>query len=856
MENPSFVNSGHLHLSRKEYREAINDFTGALSLNPDDAQTYNNRGVAFEKLGSLQLALADYDRALELDPSLLFPRINRGNAFLLMGEYDRSIAAYGDAIARAPDDGSIYSRRALAHFDKGDYQAAAQDFEEARRLGHITVESELHRGHAYHALRNPEEAIGALSEAIELDSSNALALGLRGWNLAKIGRVAEARSDLLECLRLEPDNAQAAFSLGVVLQTEGDLENALEFFQRAAALGDTAASEVAALVAQSLRQTVEGGAARASHREERPADDQPSYARFKSHQTSHRAEDVPFTRFEGWIKCMRPSDLDDHQILALKLTFGRFFEEHQTSQSVVEADESFRGPGPREQPFAFRRFAGGPDLPGGRYYAVCNDSSGDDGNSLRGELLSYVDPKISGPVSIWDFCDPMLQGVMHAHLLRERMSQLPKASIGVTFHTRRGVASPFFSQLKEGHALGGGPLVHMDNDFTVYFPLRVEQVSIEKTIDLRLEHVREWFAARVFAGLPTACYVYGKDIKDAGSMLDVLRTAKTELHIDVEDVRRAESLPPDSMAKTKKMATDRAGFLFYGTHPEGANNQLVCPQRTFYSLLPILMFHPRGGSAITEAIGCWLREIGAGALVFPSARSNTHLHVEDGEIKHMRGWCLVDYRGAPIPPKTLRIIRDPVSNIDSRKPFRSSAPDGSKIHWKGSFQVQGIEERQQMDWVYGQELFWQTQYFQKERTLHEKRLGAPGASRDPESLFSLADLRAAIKAGAISLDYLLESTEIPHGVKTVGQWLAEYVNERIPDTALSGSALEYGDEWFMYRLNPYYEPQIICPICEYQRVWSIERDPVDEKCPSCEYEREQQSTPDEVRKRYFRLCDR
>lgn len=561
------------------------------------------------------------------------------------------------------------------------------------------------------------------------------------------------------------------------------------------------------------------------------------------------AGDIPFTRFEGWLKCMRPNDLDEIQATALKLTFGRFFEEPQTSEAVVMADESFRGTGPREQPFVFRRFAGGRDLPAGRYYTVCNDNSGDDGDSLQGELLSYVDPKISGPISILDFCDPMLQGVRFAHKLRQQTSELPEPSIGVIFHSKGGIASPFFSELKKAHALRGGPLVHMDNDFTVYFPLRVDHVSIEQTIDLRLEHVREWFAARVFAGLPTACYVYGKDIKDARSMLDVLHMAKTELHIDVEDVRCATSLPPNNLAEVMKMNSDRAGFLFYGTHPEGAYNQLVCPQKTFYSLLPILMFHPRGGSAITEAIGCWLREIGANALIFPSARSNTHLHVEHGKIKHMSGWCLVDYRGAPIPPKRLRIIKDPVSHIDLRRPFRFSVPDSTKILWKGSFQVRGIEERQQMDWTYGQELFWQTQKFPKERKLMEKRL------RDSESVVSLAELRAAVKAGAITLDNILESTASPSRAKTVGQWLAEYVNERIPDTALSGREIEYGPEWFMYRLNSDYEPQIICPICEYQRLWSIARDPVDEKCPSCEYGREQKSNPDEIRERYSRLCD-
>lgn len=253
VDNTSFLNQGHLHLSREEFDEAINDFTQALILNPEDAQTYNNRGVAYEKCKSYKLAVADYDRALELDPTLLFPRINRGNAFRLLCDYARSIAAYDDALVVAPNDGSIYSRRAFAHFDQEDYLAAVRDFEKAQRLGYVTVASAICRGHAYHVLRQPEEAVVALSEAINLDPSNAFAHGLRGWNLAKIGRPAEARASIMECLRLEPNNTQGLFSLGVILQAEGDLEKSLQIFQKAASLGDPKASEAIAFITESLQ---------------------------------------------------------------------------------------------------------------------------------------------------------------------------------------------------------------------------------------------------------------------------------------------------------------------------------------------------------------------------------------------------------------------------------------------------------------------------------------------------------------------------------------------------------------------------------------------------------------------------
>jgi hypothetical protein len=43
----------------------------------------------------------------------------------------------------------------------------------------------------------------------------------------------------------------------------------------------------------------------------------------------------------------------------------------------------------------------------------------------------------------------------------------------------------------------------------------------------------------------------------------------------------------------------------------------------------------------------WMRRLGADALVFPSARSNVRLRIQDGAIQECYGWNLVDYRGAP-----------------------------------------------------------------------------------------------------------------------------------------------------------------------------------------------------------------
>ncbi|HLM00488.1 MAG TPA: protein kinase [Pyrinomonadaceae bacterium] len=63
-----YNNRGAAYHANKEYQKAINDYNKALELNPYHFSAYNNRGAAYEDIGSIEQAVADYRKALELDP--------------------------------------------------------------------------------------------------------------------------------------------------------------------------------------------------------------------------------------------------------------------------------------------------------------------------------------------------------------------------------------------------------------------------------------------------------------------------------------------------------------------------------------------------------------------------------------------------------------------------------------------------------------------------------------------------------------------------------------------------------------------------------------------------------------------
>lgn len=64
-----YIVAGDQRLDREDYETAIDWYTKAIKLTPDNAIAYYARGTAYYRKGEYENAIADYERALELEPS-------------------------------------------------------------------------------------------------------------------------------------------------------------------------------------------------------------------------------------------------------------------------------------------------------------------------------------------------------------------------------------------------------------------------------------------------------------------------------------------------------------------------------------------------------------------------------------------------------------------------------------------------------------------------------------------------------------------------------------------------------------------------------------------------------------------
>ncbi len=182
-----------LFREQRRFEDAIEACETALELSGEDARAYRELGVIRRRQGYPKKSELLLRRAIELDGEVEYVHLSLANALRLQGRYKEAIAEYEEAIRLEPDNAGRRINLGLCYLEIGRYEEASQQFENARDL--------LPRGRFSHA---------------------ELALAL--W---KQGRLAEAFQVAAKGTLCDRDIPQCFFILGLVLESQGNLDDAI-----------------------------------------------------------------------------------------------------------------------------------------------------------------------------------------------------------------------------------------------------------------------------------------------------------------------------------------------------------------------------------------------------------------------------------------------------------------------------------------------------------------------------------------------------------------------------------------------------------------------------------------------------
>ena len=183
--------------------KTIEYVNNAIKLQPDYAEAYNNRGIAYDNLGQHQRAIENYNEAIRLQPDDASAYYNRGNTCYKLGQYQRSIEDFNTAIRLQPDLAIAYVGRGGAYGNLGQYQRSIEDINKAVRLQPDLSIAYAGRGTIYGMLGQYQRSIEDFNEVIRLQPDLSIAYAGRG-----LGYLNQGKNELC-CL-----DAQKACELG------------------------------------------------------------------------------------------------------------------------------------------------------------------------------------------------------------------------------------------------------------------------------------------------------------------------------------------------------------------------------------------------------------------------------------------------------------------------------------------------------------------------------------------------------------------------------------------------------------------------------------------------------------------
>jgi tetratricopeptide (TPR) repeat protein len=181
----------------------------------------------------LEDAAAHFTARIQANARDALAYAHRGRAWKERGDWDRALKDYDDAIRLFPRHPTWWRDRGVVHEERKDYDQAVRDFSEAIRLNPQDPLSYLDRGIAHKGKKDYDKAVADYTEAIRLDPAWAHAYYNRANAHGARKDYDKAIADYGEAIRLDPKDSDAYFNRANAYKARKEYDKAVADYTQA-----------------------------------------------------------------------------------------------------------------------------------------------------------------------------------------------------------------------------------------------------------------------------------------------------------------------------------------------------------------------------------------------------------------------------------------------------------------------------------------------------------------------------------------------------------------------------------------------------------------------------------------------
>ncbi|OIQ31696.1 MAG: hypothetical protein BM555_05140 [Crocinitomix sp. MedPE-SWsnd] len=150
MDDKSHYDAGLAKVNENLFESAIEDFTKAIALNPNNPHYFNQRAVCYLNINKFDLSLFDMNKSIELDDKYAYFYSCRGFLKTKMKDMEGAIDDYEESLELDPQNDITYNNMALALESMGNMNKAQKYYKKSNEiLGYDPEKRELNEEQTY-----------------------------------------------------------------------------------------------------------------------------------------------------------------------------------------------------------------------------------------------------------------------------------------------------------------------------------------------------------------------------------------------------------------------------------------------------------------------------------------------------------------------------------------------------------------------------------------------------------------------------------------------------------------------------------------------------------------------------------